>query len=405
MGKMNKYANKIFYVGWTIYILCVLIRLTSWYSLAPENSFGIYVIQFIRYISYFLCLVAFVSRPIKLKYLIGFAIVEAFLIVVAISSGDRTMLLLSLVFIGSYKADSNKCIKIWLVVQLLFLFLIITFSLTGLAEDYIFNENLRPRHSLGFEWASISPTILFHCLLAYIYLKKEKSKILVLIAYAVISGALFLLTNSRMPFILTLIMILFTVYEKYKHNRFKLSRKIGHKFLRLPLGCMIFSLIIGYAYDRNNITWRSINLLLSNRLWLQHNALDYFGLSLFGNKIELVGYSVKTVLNGSAEGASYNYVDCSYIQVMLYYGVLFGVLIIAVYRAILQKYIECNDFFAVWIIVFILLNSLTEPRLINFAYNPFPILFCSDPRIINKPKEWYIRAQKGLTSNLNRKKI
>ena len=124
---------------------------------------------------------------------------------------------------------------------------------------------------------------------------------------------------------------------------------------------MIFSLIIGYAYDRNNITWRSINLLLSNRLWLQHNALDYFGLSLFGNKIELVGYSVKTVLNGSAEGASYNYVDCSYIQVMLYYGVLFGVLIIAVYRAILQKYIECNDFFAVWIIVSVSYTHLTLP--------------------------------------------
>lgn len=405
MSIMNKYANKIFYVGWTIYIPCVLIRLTSWYSLAPENSFGIYVIQFIRYISYFLCLVAFVSRPIKLKYLIGFAIVEVFLIVVAISSGDRTMLLLSLVFLGSYKADSNKCIKIWLIVQLLFLFCVIVFSLVGLTEDYVFDENLRPRHSLGFEWASISPTILYHCLLAYIYLKKEKSKILALIVFAVISVVFFLLTNSRMPFILTIIMVLFTVWEKFQHNRFKLSRKIGHKFLWLPLGCMIFSLVIGYAYNRNNNTWRTINMLLSNRLWLQHNALDYFGLSLFGNKIELVGYSIKTILNGSAEGFKYNYVDCSYIQVMLYYGVLFGVLIIAIYRAILQKYIECNDYFAVWIIVFILLISLTEPRLINFAYNPFPILFSSDPKIFNKPKEWYVRAQKRLVIKINSKKI
>lgn len=386
MGKFNKHANLIFYTGWIIYILCVLIRLTSWYSLAPEDSFGLYIIQMIRYISYFLCLVAFVGRAIKLKYLIGIAIVEVFLIVVAISSGDRTMLLLSLLFMGSYKADSNKCIKIWLVVQLSFLLLMIISSSIGLAENYVFSADLRPRYSLGFEWASIAPTLLFHCLLAYVYLKKEKSKIVVLVAYAAISALLFLLTDSKAPFIFTIFMVLFTVYEKYNNNRFKLSKKIGRKFLWIPLGCMVFSLLIGFSYDRYNMTWRAINALLSNRLWLQHNALDYFGLSLFGNKIELVGYSVKTILDGSAVGSGYNYVDCSYIQVMLYYGILFGVLIIAVYRAILENYIERNDYFTVWIIVFILLLSLSEPRLINFAYNPFPILLCSKSMIMNKTK-------------------
>lgn len=397
---MRKNHDIIFYIGWTLFIFSVLMRLTSWYSLADEDLLEKVFIKCLRYFSYFLCLSIFFETKMPSKHLIVYVAIEILLIIVSICSGDKTMLLLSWICIGAYKVDSRKCIKIWLLVQFSFLIVIIFASQVGIVRDYMFTPDLRPRHSLGFEWASIAPTIMLHCLLAYIYLKREKTNIAILAMFGAASASLYRLTDSRIPFFISMTIILFFSYEKYNRKRWQISRKVNKLFVSLPILCFMVSMIIGLTYNRDNVIWKSLNALLSDRLWLQHNALDYWGIPLFGKEIELIGYSIKTISNGAASSSTYNYVDCSYIQITLYYGVFFSFLILGIYVSIIRSYIKRNDYYVVWIITFILLVSLTEPRLINFAYNPFPILFCTKERIMVEELKGIPRGKDRVGKNI-----
>lgn len=338
------------------------------------DSIGILVVKLVRYLSYFFCVLSIVFKKPKFKHLVILLFIELLLLLISIKSEDKTMLLFSLILLAAYHVDEVKTIKIWLLVEIFFVIITIIFSQIGIYEDYIFSPNLRARHSLGFEWASISPTLLFHCILSYVYVYKENISYKVMILFGLFSLILFILTDSKAPFIYSILCIMFFLFEK-KRNIFK-KFIIKHKklIILMPLFCFLITFFITVIYDRTNQNWVLLNRIFSGRLWLQHNALDYFGYTLFGQPIELVGYSIKTITNGQAF-TGYNYVDCSYIQILLYYGVMFTFILLFGYMWFIKKNIDKFDFYTVWIIIMILLISLTEPRLINFAYNPFPILF------------------------------
>lgn len=78
-----------------------------------------------------------------------------------------------------------------------------------------------------------------------------------------------------------------------------------------------------------------------------------------------------------AEAVGYNYVDCSYLQLLLEYGVLFLIAVIGIYTVAIYRAVKVQDYYLVWILLIVLLFGITEPRLMNFAFNPFPLMaFC-----------------------------
>ena len=76
-------------------------------------------------------------------------------------------------------------------------------------------------------------------------------------------------------------------------------------------------------------------------------------------------------------GVGYNYVDCSYLQYMLEYGVVFIAFVLAVYTIIIYRAVKKEDYYLVWICMITLVFSITEPWLFNFTFNPIPILVFS----------------------------
>lgn len=372
---MNKErTNTLFYIGWNFFVFSIVIRYTAWYSLMDSNGVMILALKCLRYLSYFICVCSFIFREFSRNKLCKIIIVEVLLTIILIESGDKTLLLLSWIFIAAYGIDSRECIKQWLRIQLGIQVCVAFLSQIGLIEDYIFYPELRARHSLGFEWASISPTVFLFCFLSYVYLKKEKVKLNEFFIIEIINIVLFILTDSRMPFILLTIMVLFFGFERMNKKRWKYSYKLKKSFLYLPFICFLLTLFASINYDSNNRIWKGLDLILSGRLRLQKKAYDLYGVSLFGNRIEWIGYSIKTIVNGAAE-SSYNYVDSSYMQILFSYGIIFLIFTLCIYTNILKKAIGKKEYYTVWIIVFILIMSMTEPRLINLAYNPFPILF------------------------------
>ena len=101
------------------------------------------------------------------------------------------------------------------------------------------------------------------------------------------------------------------------------------------------------------------------------NALRTYGLSLFGQEVEWVGYGI-----GAKEGV-YNYVDSSYLRIAIQNGIIPLLVVLSIYCKMLKEASDQNNIIVIITILFVLLLCFTEPRLFDFAFNPFPLLSLS----------------------------
>ena len=102
-------------------------------------------------------------------------------------------------------------------------------------------------------------------------------------------------------------------------------------------------------------------------------GIEEYGLSLFGTKIEWVGYDADW-----ESGMQYNYVDSSYLQIALEYGLIVLVIILILYAILIYASIRNKHTYLCWIVLIVLAFCVTEPRLVKIAYNPFLLLVVTE---------------------------
>ena len=106
-----------------------------------------------------------------------------------------------------------------------------------------------------------------------------------------------------------------------------------------------------------------------------HNALMEHGVSLFGEKIRWIGFGGLGYTT-SALKEEYNFVDCSYVKVLLDYGIIFFVIMLSGYALVSYRAIKEKDRFLCNCILFMCIYSIIEPRIIEFGFNPFVLSLC-----------------------------
>ena len=157
----------------------------------------------------------------------------------------------------------------------------------------------------------------------------------------------------------------------FKSNRFinTVTALFKRLILLSPFLIAFFSIMLHALYNQESGFWTKLNDMLSNRLALGKNAIVEYGLSLFGKPIiwKAWEYKVETV-------DDYNYVDCSYLNILLLNGLLFLLVVLVAYWFIMKKAYDSRNYHLVWICFFILVLSITEPRLVHLSYNPFILL-------------------------------
>lgn len=104
-----------------------------------------------------------------------------------------------------------------------------------------------------------------------------------------------------------------------------------------------------------------------------------YGVSLIGQDIEWVGFNISETLTGT-----YNYVDCSYVKILLDHGILLLTVVLLAYGYILYQSVQKKEYYLTWIILIVLVFSITEPRLFDITFNPFFVLVMSG----RKRTEW-----------------
>lgn len=317
-------------------------------------------------------LIDFIYGEYRRKELIIITMSTLFLLILAKMTGDKSTLIYWIFIIAAHDIELKKIIRAAICVHIISMIVIIGSSLLGIIEDRIYTQGVeRIRSSLGYQYTTDSSNYLLHITLMYVYLKREKISWESIGILGICNLLLFKLTDTKSAFVLVWIVLGFVILLK----RIKILRRINIIYkagtiLAVPIlaGTMISLTLF---FDKQIIWMSKLNDILSGRLELGFNAYKTYGLHLLGQKIRWVG----AYYYSSDSSQVYNYVDSSYVQILINYGILFIIIICLFFSVHGYMAVKRNDTYLMLIIMIIAIHSALDPQLLWMAYNPFVMCF------------------------------
>ena len=369
--------DRLFIAAWTLYLLARLLALTEWHALAESSVFPT-IVQYMEYLSAALCVLViifnFILRKYNWKTVVGYGLLGTAVALSTYFSANRTLILVFLVLGAAYEQSGKRIITISAILTAILIVVVVICSQIGLTQNatwnrYDVNWNLiSVRESLGFIYASTGASLFFGFLLQYVFLRKERGRFWEYLILEGINVFFYWKTDSRLPFYFGTAVLLFFLIESLFKNHWRVIRHLKGLFVAAP-GLLAVVTIVSYLlFDPSSSFWNKVDFLLTTRLTLGTNALAEYGVKLFGQPIVWIGY-------GAGKGTgSYNYVDSSYLQILIHYGVIMLAAILILYTIGIIRAMKKNDYWTVCLLGIACLYAMTEPYLFNPAVVALPLL-------------------------------
>lgn len=352
----------------------------------------------------FLRLCSYVSLPLllfKIYFMDRWSKKELFVISILILLGMITwrmahelQLLIIVPFVVGAKNVNFKDIITWyMYLNVILLLTMAIFSLLGIIPNLIYRAAPRPpRYSLGLIYTSSLATHYFYLVLAYCYLRFSKLNWIDYLLITIGDVIFMIITNTKLDFIATLIVIpvMFVAQRAFKGH--KLSEILASFWwMAVPITSSII-IFASYFYDDSNHIMKAVDDLTSGRLGLGHRALTNYDIHILGQTIveHTYGGSNGLKLANQLDGVShYFFIDSSYIRMFLLWGLLVFILIIVYMTYIAIRSIFRRTFVLAAIILIASLNFMFEPDIIKIIYDPFLLALFATPYFYNIQEEKY----------------
>ena len=284
---------------------------------------------------------------------------------------------ITLFLIYGSRINSKLLFRTYAFITFAIVFMTVSFSFLGIysnSSSYVYGRGWRS--NLGFNYTTYAPNFLFHVALAYYYVK-EKITVPSTLMMMLFNIVLMHYTNTRAVFYeLTLFLFVMWIYRAFP-KLFK-TRLFGiGSALSMPLlAGLMFFLTVTYS-PRYKIS-RMLDSIFTGRLHLGHQAIEKYGYPLFGTRIEWV-------TNTTSYNGEYFYVDSSYINAMLTFGVVLTAFVIISFSVLSYRAYLGGDPCLCIVIVFLAIHSFSDPQLMELRYVPFLLLLM---------KGWYAPTDK-----------
>ncbi len=366
---IHEFRYYIFALLWSVYYVTIFLGNTAWFVLNQTPTMSNYI-RIVRYIIYIcLAILIFSRNNIRIKLLIRVTLAAIIIGIQSLVIDSNILVALLLFAIAASEFNVNEILKCSIFIESVSLIATIASSylVSGLSISVYEADRSVLRNLLGFSWAFHGPNLFLFVYLQYVYIRKNEIKIKEMLFFEILSGILLYLSKARTPFIIMTgitIVVLFLKYIRVRNKRGILRRLIKH----LPFAAFVFSFFVALIYNDSS-KWTSINTLFHNRIRLAHNALIKYGIHLFGQDITWIGSQHLT-----GTWFEYNFVDNSYIQILVKFGVLVLMFTLIVYYTMIKNAVTVNDKYLVLILVFIIIYGIINPCLLDLTMNPFVLL-------------------------------
>lgn len=280
-----------------------------------------------------------------------------------------TEFMILMLAIGSMAILHRKTLfRVVLIIQAAALTIIPLFAALGLFPNVIMDTE-RTRYSLGFTWVTSAPVLFVFASMLFLHLERKRLNGWIFVFLLQLATALFILTDTKMAFFTTMLVLVIAVIWWQKPNWLDCLENWWVKLviLWLPVILTVVAMLLAGLYQDSGFMAK-LNDILSGRLANAAEAWQKYGLTLFGQNIVWTGQGITY-----KPSMHYLYVDCSYLNVLLNYGLVFLLLVFIWCRQVILDLYRRYDMLYLAFFVVILLFSFLEVRLVNPLYDPFII--------------------------------
>ncbi|MFC6294112.1 hypothetical protein ACFQH1_02640 [Lactiplantibacillus daoliensis] len=363
--KQKVTGASLFLVALSVFII-VSSLMTS--AIAASIPNGIYAV-----LKYMCLLLVLFKIVILTKYTVNQLLilipVISVICVSAFESGSN-LLLFGLVFIiGSKDITLDKIIMTFFYASSFIVIGLAILSIIGIIPNNIYYRGSVPRYSFGSNYPTDFGAHIFYLLVAKVYLRRDRygySDFIMGLALAVLIGYF---CGARLDSgLIVILSVGMLIISKRLFNR----RVVLSIFNRaLPMAYIFFSVFIitlSFTYNADQSWFRKLDVLLSERLSLGHVGFDAYGIKLFGQNIVQHGWGGIT---GTISGYIYFFLDSSYMQLLLMYGLLPMLIFILAYTYVSFRSMERGMLVVTFILSIIALSGILDHHIIDLAFNPF----------------------------------
>lgn len=323
-----------------------------------------------------------VDRRMKTWELIVFGLTITVAMLQYYHRPDEYVLAFAVLFIGAYNVDYRKMLKVYLGLGISYTVFVVIGCLLGYIENLTFTLwNGNVRNSFGFNYPTDFAAHLFFFIAVWCILRYEKITWIEIGVFAAVMLWSYFGCYARNNTICIGLVIMLCILEKVLPSEKKFALR-ENKVLKavcvmipfLIIGGMIFLSLI---YNDGNAILSKLNDVFNSRFQLGKYGFVEYGLSPWGKLIEMQGFGR---IEGGMEnlwntGLSYFVLDCSYVNILLQFGVvLFCVLVILQFVEMVRNY-QADCLFLLMIYIVICIQCAVEHHYLEIAYNP--LLFFS----------------------------
>lgn len=366
--KITLSKEDVFIMAFSLYYIQAFLRTTMFVNSLPNIFFSI-----MKFSSFFLVLtkILFMDKYSS-KKIIRIISITCLFIFSTFFSSYRVLMEYLIFILGANEVSLRKVVKTYLVIGILLLIVTIICAKLGIIENLIYQREGKKRESFGVCYPTdFVAHILFICM-AFMYLKGKNMRWYNYLIITLIAGITYYLCDTRLD---SGCMILAAVLDFiYNKNLIKFDMKfVKYGLIFSYIICATISIYLSVNYNKYSNFYKEVDKLLSSRLRIGNMMYNDYGVKLLGQQIDDHGWG------GSLEFKydKYNYIDCSYLRVLLKYGlVIFSIVMIANFVISIKLYKDGN-YLELIIFTLIAMNSIIAQHLIDFSYNFLLLIYFS----------------------------
>lgn len=232
----------------------------------------------------------------------------------------------------------DKWIKVSLYCHCVGLAAGIIATVAGMHQDVIVQGRsvLETRYTFGMGQPNHTGNILFLIAACYCWLKEEKLNRKDYLLMAAITAIVYIFMNSQGTTIVMLVFV-FVIYLFQNMLQNEKAKRTGLLILfYMSIAFAVLSVMLS-VINVANISWLArMDKMISYRFTDAYRTLKVYGFSLFGQKIDFTELNTYIRLDGERE----YYMDCMWIYLLSYYGIVFSIAFIYAYFSSMYRFVK-----------------------------------------------------------------
>lgn len=285
-----------------------------------------------------------------------------------------SLMIMTAFVIAARGVDFRKVIHTYLWVNGILLCMTFLYSLIGIISNLMYYRHHIPRFALGIDYPTDLAAYILYFIIAWCFYHYENLTVRDYIVIVIADLLMFLVTNARLDGLMILLFIVAILLTKRADSGKQVSINICKTFWSLSIVLPYAYFLLNYFYSGKNHIMRHIDNLLSGRLSLGSRGLNQYGVTLFGQHVAERGWGG---VNGSKMADNqpwkYFFIDSSYMRLLLIYGLIIGIVVVAVVLVISIRSTLKHEYLLPAIMLMITISSLIDQHLLEITFNPFLI--------------------------------